>query len=62
MDLSPSISYFKARDVVEENIIYGLGNVMKLRSCLRSCVYEAESQLEKCIGNQNWINEEGAFF
>ncbi len=45
-DLGPGISYFWGGDVVLEEIIEGLGSVVKLGSCLRSHNSKAGSDVE----------------
>ncbi len=53
-DLGPGISYFWWGDVVLEEIIEGLGSVVKLGLCLRSHNSDAGSDVQNKLCSKNW--------
>jgi hypothetical protein len=61
-DLGPSISYIWGGEVVQEEIIEGLGRVVKLGSCLRSHVYEAGVDVERKRYWRNKLEKGEEFF
>ncbi len=52
-DLGPGISYFKGEDVVLEEIIEGIGSVVKLGPCLRSHNSNAGSDVQSKLCSKN---------
>ncbi len=61
-DLGPSISYIWGEDVVQEEIIEGLGSVVKLGLCLKSHVYKAGVGVERKKYRRNRLEKGESFF
>ncbi len=61
-DLGPGISYFWGGDVVLEEIIEGLGSVVKLGLCLRSHNSNAGSDVQRILCSKNWKEGVKIFF